>query len=370
MRNNLFMKLISRIVFACGLLVALSLFTVSHYALAMVWFAVSVLAISAPSLGLGVNALGTLQGELILRRALELVFTKRPLLKNISMGFRDIDSGAVEANFMQVVKTRIKAVATVGNFGDPPTARADVDVAVTLNQHRQVYHQFTVAEVNSTDRDLVAESAEPLAVAVGNDIIDAIATLWKPSNYTGGKPPGDPNAPGTADGKTTVGAAWSYTNTLIPMRNALAKRGVPDWGWFAVLNSDVYGSLLADSLIVSNLNNVNQGGAIMTGALPQVSNMVLMEYPALPANAANMIGFAGSPESTVYVARVPKDPREVLPGAPFPGVMDVITEPRTGFSVLVTQWIDPTTLAVNSRLSWMAGYGVGNPICGQCLVSA
>lgn len=364
------MKRFAQILFGISLLAAWAFAFSGQFALALAWFAISAISIAGPAAGLAVNALGTLQGELILRRALELVFTKRPLLKSISMGMRDIDSGAVVANFNQVVKTRIKAVATVGNFGDPPTARADADVAVTLNQHRQVYHQFTVAEYNSTQRDLVEESAEPLAVAVGNDIIDSIATLWKPVNYTGGKPPGDPNAPGTADGKTVVAAAWSYTNTVIPIRNALSKRGVPDWGWFFVMNSDVYGSLLADNLVVANLYNPDNQSAIKRGQLPQVSNMGLMEYPAIPANAANVIGFAGSPESTVYASRVPRDPREVLQGAPFPGNIGTITDERTGFTIMVTQWIDPLTLAANTRLNWMAGVAVGNPICGQCLVTA
>ena len=123
-------------------------------------------------------------------------------------------------------------------------------------------------------------------------------------------------------------------------------------------------------MIVANLYNPDQQSAIKRGVLPQVSGMGLMEYPALPGNGANLIGFAGSPESTVYCARVPKDPREILNNAPFPGNLGVITDERTGFSIMVTQWIDPTTLNVNNRLNWMAGFAVGNPICGQCLTSA
>jgi len=95
-----------------------------------------------------------------------------------------------------------------------------------------------------------------------------------------------------------------------------------------------------------------------------------MEYPAIPANGANVVGFAGSPESTVYCARVPRNPEEVLPNVKYPGALATITDERTGFSVMATQWIDAVTRECNTRLDWMAGFAVGNPVTGQCLVTA
>src|SRR5215831_13504770 len=98
------MKFALRCLAAVALIAALAVLSLGHAALALVWFALSVLCLATNAPGVfGANVLGTLQGELILRRALELAFTKRPLLKSISMNFRDVDTGAVVANFNQVV---------------------------------------------------------------------------------------------------------------------------------------------------------------------------------------------------------------------------------------------------------------------------
>lgn len=73
----------------------------------------------------------------------------------------------------------------------------------------------------------------------------------------------------------------------------------------------------------------------------------------------NLIGFAGAPDSTIYVGRPPKNPEDLLPGAKFPGVIGYLTEPRTKFTVMVNQWIG-TDLKVHNRLLWLEGYAKGN----------
>lgn len=87
------------------------------------------------------------------------------------------------------------------------------------------------------------------------------------------------------------------------------------------------------------------------------------------AFAENLIGFAGSPDSTVYVARPPKNPEEVLPGAKFPGALGYVMEPSTGFTIMVNQWIG-TDLKINNRLVWLDGYAKGNGNNGTRLISA
>ena len=300
------------------------------------------------------NALGTLSGTLILQRALELVFTKRPILKMISLGFQDLD-GSVTALFNQTVRTRTLGIPTVNDFGTGATDRADTDVPVTLDQFKEVHHAFTPQEITATDRNLVDESAEPIAIAIANHIVDAIAALWIAGNFAN---------------NSIVAAGWSYTNTLLVIRQALMGRGVPDNGKrFFIFSSAVAASFLADSLIVAALNNPSNGDAIRTGNLPQVAGLALDEYPGIP-NTGNMVGFAGTPDSTVYAARAPKNPEELAPGLKFPGVLGYITEPKTKFTVMVNQWIDPVTLKVNNRLCWMYGKAKGNANNGQILKTA
>lgn len=312
------------------------------------------------------NTLGTLATSTIVQEALALVFTKRPLLRNISMGFTDRNGSPIAA-YGQSVITRTLGLPTVQNFGGTVSGRADVDVPVTLNNFKEVCYEFGPTEYSGTDRDLVRESAEPLATAMANAMVDAIAALWTIGNF-----PTRTGAAAVATGatvsKTTKGAGWDYTH-LVDVRGTLNKAGVPDYRRFYVGNTDVYSSMLTDLRIVGALNNPQNGAAIANGMLPTVAGLDLAEYPQLPTTG-NLVAFAGSPDSTVYAARVPKDPREVLPGAGFPGNIGVITEPKTGMSVMVLEYITPSTLVATTKLVWMYGVAVGNANNGQLVVSA
>lgn len=294
------------------------------------------------------NTLGTLAGTLVLQRALQLVFTVRPLLRNVCLGFRDLDTGSTEAKFNQVVTTRTLAIPTVQNFGAAASDTADVNVQVTLDQFKQVMYSFTPQEYSATDRDLVDEHAEPLAVALANHMVDAIAANWTAANFPT---------------NTVKASGWDYTHLTV-VRAALVGRGVPmGQRWFYAANATVYQSLLTDTLVVTALNNPNNGGAIMTGKLPVVSSFGIDEYPAI-LSTGNQVAFAGSPDSVVYASRVPKNPEEVLPGAKFPGVLGIVEDPVTGLAVMVNQWIG-TDLTANNRLVWMYGTAKGNGNNGQ-----
>lgn len=301
------------------------------------------------------NTLGTLAGSLILQRALDLVYTVRPLLRTLALDLRDLDSGSSEAKFNQQIITRTRGVPAVNDFGTGAVDTADVDVPVTLSRFKEVHYAFTPVQYSSTDRDLIDEHAEPMAVALANHVVDAIAANWTAANFT--------SAP------TIKAAGWDYEH-LTAVRQVLQERGVPmTQRRFYVGGASVYRSLLNDTLIVTALNNPNNANAIRDGRLPQVAGLGLDEYPALPA-VGNLVAFSGTPDSVIYAQRVPRNPNELMPGTSFPGNIGVITNPTTGFSVMVTQWIDPSTLIANNRLIWMYGTAVGNANNGQRIVSA
>jgi hypothetical protein len=314
-----------------------------------------------------VNTLGTLATATIVQEALALVFTIRPVLKQISMGFTD-QNGSPIAAFNQAVITRTLGLPTVQNAGAAASARSDTDVSVTLNNFKQVRYDFTAQEYSGTNRDLVRESAMPMATAIANYIVDQVAALWTIGNFpvrTGA----DAVANASTITKTVKAAGWDYTH-LTDVRGTLNKSGVPQFSRFYVGNSDVYGSMLTDLRIVGWLNNQDNQSAIKLGRLPEVAGFGLAEYPNLSGIAGgNLVGFAGSADSTVYAHRVPKDPREVIAGLPVPGNVGIVTEPKTGLSVMVVEYIDLSTLTVTTKLMWMNGVAVGNPNNGQLITS-
>ncbi len=299
------------------------------------------------------NALGTTTPVLVVQRALELVFTKRPLLSMVALNTRDL-GGGMAALWNQQVISRILNIPAVNNFGSGAVDTAYTDVPVTINQFKEVHMAFTPQEVNGTSRDLVDEVAEPAAVAIANHLVDAVAANWVAGNFAN---------------STTVANGWNYSNTMIPVRNALAGRGVPESGWFFAVNSAVYGALLSDTTIVAALNNPANAEAIRTGKLPQVAGLMPIEYPAIP-NGGNMVGFAGTKNTVVLATRVPKSPEEIMPGVNYPGTFEVVTEPTTGLSVVLNKYVGQADLKANYRILLMYGTAKGNGNNGQILKTA
>lgn len=306
--------------------------------------------VAKPFAGCGVNTLGTVAASaVIIQEALDLVFTVRPVLNEITL---DLKAEKIAKQGQQVI-SRIFSVPAVGNFGDAAQAKVDVDVPVTINNLKQVMHTFTYAELNATDRQLVRESAMPLAVAIANHMVDALAALWTIANF--------PTA-------TTLANGWDYQH-LVTVRQAMVTRGLPEGlARFYQGNADVYASLLQDPMVVAAQNNPSNGAAIASGRLGTVAGFALGEYPALPVTG-NLVGFAGTKDSTVLAARVPSDPRELLPNAPYPGTLQPITHERTGLTVLLNEFIGQSDLTANVRLIWAYGCAVGNANNGQIIKS-
>lgn len=297
------------------------------------------------------NALGTLATGVIVQRALELVYGQFPLLNEITT-----DMSPDEVAFGQAVNTRKHVPATVEDFGNAATDRADVNIAVTMNQHKQVRHTFTVAEYSGAamSRNLVEESALPIAIAIGQYMTAAIAALWTNTNYGG-----------SSNQETPLASANINYSGVTSIREVLngPTRNVPLANRFGVVLAAGFKTLLNDSTLISQQVNPSAAQSIQTAKLSGVAGFNIYEYPALPTSGTSTstkTGVWGTKDSTIYVGRVQKDPRAVLGGAPYPGNYGVITNFETGLSVLLNEWIDPATNAANVRVSWMYGVAVGN----------
>lgn len=302
------------------------------------------------------NTFGTLALGILLQRGLELTFTKRPLLKAFTLNTRDLDGSAARVRKGQSVTTRKFAVATVGDFGAAASERNDADVAVTLSDHKQLLHTFTTAEQNQTDRNLIDESTLPMQIGLQNHIVDTAATKWTAANFP--------------TGAVTKGAGWDY-NHLVAVRKVLQQRGVPEGQRYYICNSDVYASLLTDPMIVAEFNNAANQEAIRSGNLPTVAGLMIAEYPDLPTNGENLIGFAGSKDAIILAQRGPQNPEDLFGGnVRFPGNLAYIQEPLSGFTVMVNEFIEAVSRNANVRLDWLQGFNVGNANNGIRIKSA
>ena len=315
-------------------------------------------------IALGANTLGTLVGAQIIQRALGLTFQKFPALNAFSMGFKELDGSVAGANLGQDVYSRIRGTSTVSNFDTAASDFNMTDVPGKLRNFRQIYHKFSAAELNSTSLALVDQTAEPMALALAQSIVASMTSMVSRFNF---------NTTVNSQLPTlTVASGWTYANTLMPTVTALDTRGVSPTGRFLMVNGAVNGALLTDTALVAALNAPWNAEAVRDGKMAQiVAGLAYDKFGAIAPTDATLIGFAGTKEALLYISRAPKSPDEVFSAAASraPFNYGIITEPNSGFSVMVQQWID-TSLTVHTRLAWLDGYSVGNPACLLRLVSA
>jgi uncharacterized protein (UPF0335 family) len=295
------------------------------------------------------NTLGTLVNAVVSQRVLELVSSKRPQLRGAILDFSD----EVKAKG-DTTKTRTIGLPTAADFGGTESATADTDVTVTLDLFKQFAYVFTAAEVVGTSRNLVAERSEALAVAMGNYIVDQLAALITEANF------------GTSN-QTIQASGWDFT-TLTTIARKLNVAGVPDTYRFGWVNSTVAEALANDQLVTEYTDKSGVQNAY--AAWRNIKGFTdVWEYPALPANSCNLIGYFGSRSGLIVCARVPQNPAELL-GVAYDGRIEVVTDPVSGLSVVRNDYVDNNSWGVTTRLVILFGVDVGNAAVGHTLVSA
>lgn len=298
---------------------------------------------------LAANSLGSLSGDLIVQRSLTLLKLSFPMLEAISTDFSP-DSVAFE----QQVTSRIRSIPAVANFvpgtGYATSNAVTTDVPVTIDNHKGVPISFNVNELANTSRNLFQEQAEGAQYALGKALVDALYALITPANFL----------------NETVSTLNDFGRAKMSvMRKDLNIRGVPKMRRFALLSSDFADKLLSDTNLLS-LAAFRREEIITEGQLPRVSGFQPYEAENLPTTDS-LQGFAGTPETLVAATRVPSDYTQVMPAANH-GNVSVVTNPDTGISVQLVQYIDHNLAAAFWRIALMFGVAKGQTASGQRLV--
>lgn len=298
------------------------------------------------------NTLGTLVGDLVAQRSLDLLKLRFPVLNRISTDF-----SPENAAFNQTIRTRARALPAVTDYS-PTTgyATSDVtntDVNVTLNAHKAVQIAFTANDLASTRRLLFGEQEEGIHYALGKSLVDALYALLIPATFTS---------------KTTQALAGFGRATVVAMARDLSKRGVPTTHRTLLLYSDYFAALASDSALISLA--AYQRPELITGyQLPNVAGFDIYEAVNLPATS-NLTGFGFTPDALVMATRLPNDYTTVFPGASGGGVTSIVTNPDTGMSVMLVQYLNHQLGQAVMRVAFMFGVAAGQTPSGQLLVSA
>jgi hypothetical protein len=287
------------------------------------------------------NTLGTLVGDIISQRTLAIMVSRRPVLANIVTDFSD-----EQAKLGQTVTTRAVGLPTVQNFGGTVSETSDVDYDVTMSAHKEVRFTYSPAEYLGTSRDLVGEHSQANALALGNHLVDFVAALITDA-FTS-------EATGAASAK-------DYT-AVVAATKALNAAGAPDFGRFGWVNGDYAEALKNDEVVMQSWDKDNTSAYGHWKNIHGFEN--IWEFPALPDNSINLIGFYGQKNAILLTTRVMINP-EALTAAGYPGIIRVVTDPVTGLSVVSNQWVDQSTLELNDRLIILYGGARGLVTAGH-----
>jgi len=264
------------------------------------------------------NTIGTTNANVIAQRALEILVADYSFLRN---SVTDFSSEAAKYN-ASIYTHRISAT-TAQDYsqanGYVATATTQTDVQITLNKFKHVSYSVDDQERTSSNINLIERFAGAAAHALGLQMVGDLLTLVTSTSFT--------------SALTVASSSFSYASVVsagITLNNA----NVPQHDRYAVLAPSFYGRLLNDSTIVANAQI--SGEQSRTAGIGSVAGFNVNMYSAVPANGITLGGFFAQREALLIAARVP----EVPTGVPIPGDISVVTEPRTGLSVMVRESYD------------------------------
>jgi hypothetical protein len=297
---------------------------------------------------LAAHSLGTLVPELIVQRAFARLKLSFPWLGSITTDF-----SAENAQFGQTIKTRLLGSLTANDY-DPASGyggnnASATDVPIVINKHKGVPLTYNVNELASTTRDLFGEQTEAMHIAIAEAFVGDLLALITAGNFA----------------KVTTAVTTAFARaTLTSMAKEQNKDKVPTIGRILLLNPDAFERLGSDATIVQ-LAAYQKPELITQYTLPPVAGYQPYEVVSLPS-AANLAGLALTRDALAIATRVPNDYTAALPGASN-GSISVLTNPDTGISVQLVQYVNHDLATATARIATMYGVAVGNPAVARRL---
>lgn len=305
------------------------------------------------------NSFGTLAATNIVAQE-TLLLLKKILLPFLKMSF---DLSAREAVLNQVIYTRTRAIPVVNTYaGSGAYANSDyasVDASVTLSGWPYVQHTISVGTIAATMRNIFGEVFDPLIYALAKNIFETWTGVMTVANFDKTASLGRTgySIVGTPDRKTLIGIDNDGDTLLWPEG---AER-------IALLGTQTYNPLREDPYLSSYLYAGPESTARVSGDLGKRENLTIHKTQSFNGRADGVKGFGMIASATAVVVRVPTQVNNAM-GINFPGVRDILTEPDTGLSILVTKFLQPDGSSGSVRGEALVGANVADPLAGICVL--
>jgi Mu-like prophage I protein len=319
------------------------------------------------------DTLGTLAGTLVAQRTLELFKYTFPMLSRVYNDYSD-----VPANFNQTINTRIITVpavqtysTTLGADGRPAgwstaATATTTDVNVTLDEHVGVPIVFDSNVLASTVRRLFDEMAPAANYALGKYFVDKIYAKITAANFNGYAVGGTAKVP-DAYATYPVGLNDFSRSHLATLSGILSQNEVPEHDRSALLSTKYFTQLQKDPSLVTFFAGQQAPQIITDGILPQMAGFTPIKAPNLPTTN-NLTGFVFQKSALIAVTRLSNDYSQALPGASY-GSVTTVTNPDTGISVVLVQYVNHTAGYAEWRIQVMLGAAVGDKRGGLVITS-
>ena len=300
---------------------------------------------------------GTLTGTLVLQQSLEFL---RNILFPVSRISTDMSAAPIK--YGETVMTRLRNPLGV-QVWDPAqkkfvakSAPSTQDVPVVINQFIAVPIEFTADILGSTMRNLFEEQSEPMAVAIAEYVNAAIIANITAGNFT--------NAPVTIDLATFAGAS------LPSIKLALTKAKVPLTGRTLLLLSDAHDKLLEDEafLLRQAIKAIKTG---QTNAIAGTSEDYALDVfeSQIMTDGAKLVGFGHGQSALCFASRIPADYSKVWGDLPPTGVIDLVTDPISGITMMMARYVLHDSWAADARTALMFGTAPGQTKAGVRVVT-
>lgn len=221
------------------------------------------------------------------------------------------------------------------------------DIPVVLDQHKHVPVKLDHIDQLSSRKDLYLGAINDMAFVLGKKVVDDVLGLVKAANFS------------TA---ITESIANTTKATLDTATKKLNQRGAAPTGRFGIVNSDFYNALESDAQISSGDYHGQRRAGNAFGNLQNLAGFAnVWEYPDLPANAENVAAFFGTRPAIAIVSRLPSDPLEIAraAGVPVPALIQTVTDPDSGLSLLGIQWVQLGTFDIWLTVALLYGFAAG-----------
>ena len=331
------------------------------------------------------NNLGTLSGTLVLQRTMPFFAYQYPELTNMYTDFSDTPGLLNQTEMTRIVVQPAvqKYDPTLDAAGRPKgwgtvSAAQSTDVPLTLTDYVAVPIVFGNSMLASTMRRLFDEQAVLAIKALAGYFTGLVTNLATSQKY---------NAYAVA-GATVPTAYATYAQglqnfSMVDLDNigaAFDSNKVPQNDRGVMLVPQYYAKLRADQRVILQYAAASKtvAGAsdmLTEFKLPKLSGFAPYSSPYLPATTGtapnltnNVVGFAFQKAGVIVKSRLPQDFTQAL-GVMIPGSVTTVTDPDTGISLMLVQYVNLTSGYAEWRPEVMLGAAVGDNRAGLVLTS-